>query len=166
MKSEREIWKLLSNRTFIGDVLRYFTSLEFELNAVIAQYFIRSDRYEDAMEVLLPELSLGRKLELLTRLPIRKSLLSYQRAISGLRRFQRVRNIVAHNPHISFSKAKSLSNDGNYRQILHEYPKGMQEEFKLTRRSLSRLLRVREFRNPQSNEVINTWTIWFKNWLG
>ena len=60
MKSDREIWELFCNRTFVGDVLRYSALLEFELNAVIAQYFIRSDRYEDAVQILLPELSFGR----------------------------------------------------------------------------------------------------------
>ena len=165
MKSEHEVWRLLSDSEFVGDVLRYFTQLEFDLNALLSQYFIRSDRYKIAMDLLLPELSFGRKIDLFTNLPIRKTLLSYERAISGLRRFQKIRNLVAHNPHISRSMAKKIAADGNLRQIIHGYPEGMIDEYRLTRRSLSRLLRVREFKNPESNEVISTWAIFLENWL-
>ena len=163
MKKYFEVVKLFSDRIFVWDVLRFSTLLEFELNGVLTQYFIRSDRYESAMEFLLPELSFGRKIDLLTRISIRKSLLSYQRAVTGLRKFQKIRNIVAHSPILSTSKAKSLSKDGNYKRIIHEYPEGMQEEWWLTSRSLLRLLRVREFKNQQSDEVINLMMIRIKD---
>jgi hypothetical protein len=165
MKSYREIWELFYDHTFVGNVLRYSTLLEFELNALIAQYFIRSDRYEYAMEELLPELTFGKKIDILTHLPVRKSLSSYQQAISGLRRFQKIRNIVAHNPSVSLSKAKLFSNDGNFKQMLQEYPTGMQQEYRQTLRALSRLLKIREFRNAQSNKAIDSQTISLRNWL-
>jgi hypothetical protein len=165
MKTESEIWHLFSDRKFIGSILRHTTLLEFELNGLLAQYFIRSDRYEEAMELLLPELSFGRKIDLFKRLPIRKSLKSYQTAISGLRRFQRIRNIVAHTPHISRSRSKEFTKDGNYKRILHDYPEGTLDEFRNTSRSLTRLLRVKEFINPNTEEVLEPMMIWLDNWL-
>jgi hypothetical protein len=165
MKSDGEIWQLFYDSTFVGDVMRYSTLLEFALNAVIAQYYIRSDRYEEAMEDLLPELSFGKKLDLLTHLPIRKKLSSYQKAISGIRQFLKIRNIVAHNPSISQSRVKQLSKDDSCKKILQEYPEGMKEVYYLTSIALSRLLKVRELRNPQNNEVIDSMSISFLKWI-
>ena len=165
MRSDREIWYLFSDSSFVGDVLRKTTQLEFDLDAVLTQYFIRSDRFEAAMELLLPELTFGRKIDLLTHLPLRKSLLSYGRAIEGLRKFQRIRNIVAHSPHVSFSTAKKLARDGNYKRLLHDYPEGLLAEFGQTARSLIRLLRVREFQDPSSGDVVDHFGLFLRQWL-
>lgn len=165
MKSYLAIWELFFNAEFVGNVLRFSTLLEFELNALIAQYYVRSDRYEFAIEELLSELSFGKKIDILSNLPIRKSLSSYRQGVSGLRRFQKIRNVIAHNPSVSKSKAKLLSTDGNFKRMLQEYPEGMQLEYRLTLRSLSRLIRTREFRNPHSNKVVDSEWISLKNWL-
>jgi len=166
MSTDREIWFLFSSSQFVGDVLRQTTRLEFDLDTVLAQYFIRSDRYEAAMEFLIPEISFGRKIDLFSNLQIRKSLLSYRRSIAGLRKFQKIRNIIAHSPHVSFTKAKKLARDGNYRKMLHGFPDGMLEESNGTARSLSRLLRVREFRNPFSADAIDAIDFSLRLWMG
>ena len=88
---EYRIKKLFSDKEFVGNVLQWSTRLEFWLECVLVQYFCRADRQRLSLEELLPEVTFSRKIELLSRLRIRKRVSSHRAAVRGLRRFRRVR---------------------------------------------------------------------------
>ena len=159
MSIEHKVRDLFSDSEFVGNVIRYSTFLEFDLDCVLCQYFIREDRIDDGLDLLLSEFTFGRKIGLLTNLPIRKSLISYQRSISGLRRFQRIRNLVAHDWTINISKVRKLLECKQYDDLLIDYPDGMKRAFRVTRRALCRLIRVKEFKNPHKPSGIQRLSI-------
>jgi hypothetical protein len=145
---ERKIKDLFVKKEFIGEVLRFTILLEFELDCLLAQYFIREDRIDDGLAMLISNLAFNAKIEVFAKLPVRKSVKSFPKAVTGLRRFRKIRNIAAHSFAISSSEVSNLLHGAEYKRMLAEYPEGLQEYFDETRRSLWRLRRVKEFLGP------------------
>jgi hypothetical protein len=161
MLSEPEIKNLFINEDFIGNTIRWTNFLEFSLNCAISQYFIRADRQVESIETLLPEISFGRRVELLYRLPIRKAVQSRTLAVAGLKRFQRVRNLVAHHWILTNKQMTKLISDPQIHKMLSGYPDSMKKDFQRTRHYLAILLRAREFRDPNSKNKIDPDRIMF-----
>lgn len=141
--TERKVRSLFSNRSFVGDVIRYAALLEFDVDSLLAQYFLREGRIEDGMSLLIRNLTFSEKVETLAKLPVRASVISFARAVSGLRRFRRIRNLAAHNWTISSQEAKKLMDGVEYRRMLVDYPAGLRGDFDATRNYLERLSRVK-----------------------
>lgn len=152
----RKVQNLFSNRDFVGDVIKFTALLEFELDCLLAQYFLREDRIEDGMVFLISNLTFNNKVETLAKLQIRKSVESFPRAISGLRRFRKIRNIAAHSWIISLSDAKNLLGGIEYQRMLLDYPDGLSKEFDETRKCLWRLARVKEFLGVNGKKTVDS----------
>lgn len=153
---DRKVKDLFSDSNFIGDVLRFTALLEFELDCLLAQYFLREDRVEDGMTFLISNLNFNSKVETLAKLKIRKSIESFPRAIAGLRRFRKIRNIAAHSWTVSFSDARNLLGGVEYQKMLLDYPKGLSKEFNETRKCLWRLARVKEFLGANGKRTVDS----------
>jgi hypothetical protein len=159
--SSNEIKKLFSDKEFVGNTIRWATSLEFYLDCVLAQYFIRADRQMEALDTLISEVSFGRKIEMLSRLLIRKKVRSRPLAVAGLKRFQRVRNLVAHHWIVSTNQVTKLLEQPELYRMLSGYPNSMQNEFRRTRHYLSHFLIARELRDPNSKHRIKPTDLMF-----
>jgi hypothetical protein len=153
--TERRVQDLFSDNESIGDVVRFTALLDFELDCLLAQYFVREDRINEGMSLLIANLNFGGKVETLARLPVRKSVASFQRAVTGLRRFRRVRNTAAHRWTISLPEVRGLLNGVEYKKMLVDYPVGLREDFNETRKCLWRLSRVREFLGVDGKRTVN-----------
>lgn len=153
---ERKVKELLSDRNFIGDVIRFTALLEFELDCLLAQYFLREDRIEEGMAFMISNLNFSSKVETLAKLQVRKSVGSFPRAVSGLRRFRKIRNIAAHSWTMSFSEARNLLGGVEYQKMLLDYPNGLYKEFNETRKCLWRLARVKEFLGPSGKKTVDS----------
>lgn len=127
--TERKLKDLFSNRDFIGDVIRYTALLEFDADCLLAQYFLREDRIDEGISLLIGNLNFNAKVETLAKLPVRKSVTSFTRAVAGLRRFRRIRNIAAHNWAVPSSEVKNLFNGAEYKKMLVDYPGSLREDF-------------------------------------
>lgn len=157
MSTESRVKSLFSNRDFVGVVIRYTALLEFELDGLLAQYFLREDRIEVGISLLIRHLSFGDKVGTLAKLPIRKPLVSFRRAVVGLRRFQRIRNTAAHSWTISSAEVKRLLSGAEYnRRMLEDYPAGLDQEFMSTRDALERLSRVKDLRGPGGKRTVDS----------
>ncbi len=156
MLTESKVKSLFSNRDFVGAVIRYTALLEFELDGLLAQYFLREDRIEGGISLLIPHLRFDDKVGILAKLPIRKPLTSFTRAVVGLRRFQRIRNIAAHSWTISSAQIKRLLSGAEYRRMLEDYPAGLDQEFMSTRDSLERLSRVKDLLGPGGKRTVDS----------
>ena len=148
MNNPQEIRSLFSTNEFVGTVLRFTTVLETNVDFLLTQYFIRDDRIEAGMSLLLSDFAFSRKVELLASLPIRNGLKSRNSAVTGLRHFRRIRNIVAHNWTISQSEVSRLLQVEGLNKMLLEYPDEMWKSFRKTRDSLNRLINTKDFANP------------------
>jgi hypothetical protein len=146
MKSPHELKSLFYEPGFIGEVLRYATLLECELDTLLSLYFCRKERVKIALERLMPELSLHAKIEMLSAIPIRKTTRSYATAISRLRAFRRLRNLVAHQWTVSVTEIEALCKNNDIAAMLHGYPASMNKEFRSCRHAVERLTQTREFR--------------------
>ncbi len=154
--NERKVKDLFSDSNFIGDVLRFTALLEFELDCLLAQYFLREDRIEDGLTFLISSLNFNSKVETLAKLRIRKSIDSFPRAIAGLRRFRKIRNIAAHNWTVSFSDVRNIMGGVEYQKMLLDYPIGLKKEFYETRKCLWRLARVKEFLDVNGKRTVDS----------
>jgi hypothetical protein len=154
--TERKVKDLFSNHEFVGDVVRYTALLEFELDCLLAQYFLREDRIDEGMSLLISNLNFGSKVEILAKLPVRESVRSFHRAVTGSRRFRRIRNIAAHRWTMSFSEVKDLLNGVEYKLMLVDYPVGLRKDFNGTRSCLSRLSRVKEFLSVDGKKTVDS----------
>jgi hypothetical protein len=143
MLTEEQIWRLFSKPEFVGAVLRLAALLEYDLDSLLCAYFIRPDRLESALELLFADVTVGRKLEMLRKLPVPKQLTSYRKAVAGLSRFQRIRNIAAHQWSVPRRTVHMLLEDRGFRDLLARYPEGLQEDFRATRASIWRLRRTK-----------------------
>jgi len=145
MKSLRTIEKLFYDEEFIGSVLRRSTALEFELGQVICQYFCQKRRATIALEKVIECMSWNTKIRLLTELPIRKTTKSYGLAVSNLRSFKRIRNLVAHQWCLSSKEVEKLYKNQHIARILDGYPETMSQSFRECTTALYRLRRTKEF---------------------
>jgi hypothetical protein len=151
-----KIKKLFSNPDFVGNVIRYTALLEFEVDCLLAQYFLRVDRIDEGISLLIEDLRFGAKVDTLAELPVRKSVASFGRAIAGLRRFGRVRNLAAHSWTVSSREVKKLLGGTEYKRMLMDYPGSLCEEFIATRTAVERLSRVGEFLGAGGRKIVDS----------
>jgi len=144
MITDSELAALFASPAFVGTVLRFGSFLDYDLDCLIAIYFARGDRLNTALDLLLPELTFGRKIELLRKLPLRHAK-SHRDAIASLKAFQKLRNLAAHSWTVSRAKARELLSDQAIRALFVTYPVSLETGFRLTRRRLTRLRQSKAF---------------------
>jgi hypothetical protein len=157
MITGEEVQALFRDEAFRGSLLFRAAQLEFDLGCLLCAYFIRADRYDEAMDGLLRDLPFGRKIEIAKRLPLNKTVKSYGVALTGLVAFQRLRNVAAHQWSVSLSAARQLLTDARCRAILDvpdsttrlhsrqsSRPDGLTREYRATSSALSQLVRTKE----------------------
>jgi hypothetical protein len=142
--SEQSLARLFSQPAFAGNLLRCAAFLEDELDILLTVYFIRSERTDAAQDLLLRELTFGRKIELLRKLPLGTST-SKKTALEALRTFQRLRNVAAHHSLIFVEKTRELLKDQGVRALFANYPTSFEKAFHAGRRSLVRLRKTKAF---------------------
>jgi hypothetical protein len=86
----------------------------------------------------------SRKIDLLARLPIPKRLKSRKAALAGLRRFNELRNLIAHNYIVRTERVRVLMKDPAKRAMFAGLP-GIEGDEKATSRALWRLCRTAAF---------------------
>jgi hypothetical protein len=131
---------------FIAEVLKNTSLLEDDLDFTLALYFCGPGRHFTFMETVGLQMQFNTKIRILENIQTRKNLKSRIQAITGLRRFQRIRNLVAHPILIRPSKIQSLCDDIETRGMILNFPAAMNEEFRKVRRSLYHLTRSREWK--------------------
>ena len=156
MVKEIQIRDILTSTDFLGKIVATSVNLETSIDALLCRYFIREDRDYDAINILFGSITMGRKIETLRKLPTRKSLLSYKRTIEGVRGFQRLRNLVAHNTFIPKSEIKKLRKDSFTKKLLSNYPQSYYDAQVETTDAIKRLIRTKEF---QRGDVKNSETL-------
>ena len=162
MLSDYEVRELFSDKEFIGTILRLSSLLEMSLDCALAQYFVRDDRIQEGLDLILSEMTFSKKIEILAKLPIRRNIVSHKKAIVRLRRFRRIRNIAAHSWALSISETRKLLNNSEYKAILRDYPNGTKREFQSARDSLHRLLRTKEFLNSNLEKSLDPYILNFE----
>lgn len=130
---------------FVADVLRNTALLEEDLDFTVALYFCANGRHFPFMELVSSQLRFNSKIHILETVPARKSLKSRVHALAGLRRFQKIRNAVAHHALLRPSRIQSMCGDIVLKSMILNYPARLDEEFHTTRRSLYHLTRSREW---------------------
>jgi hypothetical protein len=144
MITDSELARLFASPPFVGTVLRYGSFLDYDLDCLLAIYFARGDRLNDALDLLIPELTFGRKIDVLRRLPL-KHTKAHGDALAALRAFQKIRNLAAHSWTVSRAKCRDLLSDPSVRGLFVDYPTSLEAGFKLTRRRLVRLRQSKAF---------------------
>jgi hypothetical protein len=138
MLSDRQLTHLFGNPVFVGTILQYTSMLEYDIDCLLALYISRPDRVDFVLDVVLPELTFNRKLEVFKQLPL-KHTKAHGATIVALRGFQRVRNVAAHRWTVSVTTLRQLLQDQHVRPLFTDFPKSLHANFSLTRRRLTRL---------------------------
>lgn len=131
---------------FIAEILKSTSLLEDDLDFTLALYFCGPGRHFTFMETVSQQMQFNTKIKILENIQTRKNLKSHIQAIAGLRRFQRIRNLVAHPILVKRSKVQNLCDDIQARRMILHFPGAMTEEFRKVRRSLYHLTRSREWK--------------------
>src|SRR5664279_4125864 len=71
MLSDRQLTHLFGNPVFVGTILQYTSMLEYDIDCLLALYISRPDRVDFVLDVVLPELTFNRKLEVFKQLPLK-----------------------------------------------------------------------------------------------
>lgn len=71
MITDSELAQLFASPAFVGTVLRYGSFLDYDLDCLLTVYFARPDRLNEALDLLIPELAFGRKIDVLRKLPLK-----------------------------------------------------------------------------------------------
>jgi hypothetical protein len=141
-----EAQEQLAKPEFVAEVLKETCNLEEDLDFALSLYFCGPGRHFTFMGIVSSHIQFSAKIKMLEDIPARKSLKSRVQAITGLRRFQRIRNIVAHTILARPSKVRNLCDDETIRGMVLQYPQKMEEEFRRVRNSLYHLTRSREWK--------------------
>lgn len=141
--TESVVSRAFVDAAFRGRIIRYATLLEYALEGTLALYFVRPERIDEIRDLLLTEIQLGRKIELLQKLPIPASR-SKSAALDGLRAFQRLRNVAAHRWHVKREDARELLKNTTVARMIAN-PETFETVFRRTRRGLERIRRTRAF---------------------
>jgi hypothetical protein len=139
--------------------------LEDDLDFALALYFCGSGRHFPFIEIVSARTSLNSKIRILESIPARKNLKSRVQALEGLRRFQRIRNIVAHQILLRPSKVKAACGDPQVRAMLLEFPRRVTEEFRITRRSLYHITRSKEWKPDPAAKKPDKFDQIYHRWL-
>jgi hypothetical protein len=158
-----EAQKNLRKAEVVADILKWTSLLEEDLDFTLALYFCGPSRHFTFMDVLSSQIQFNAKLKALESIPARKNLKSRVQAISGLRRFQRMRNMVAHPILLRPSKVQSLCEDAVSKAMVLNFPSATTEEFRRVRRSLDHLTRSREWKPDLTAKKPNKFDQ-FLNW--
>ena len=140
-----EILKLLGKEEFAGLVLRHTSLLEFDLDVLLCQYFIRKDRVIEAMSNLLSLLNLSNKIEILKSISAKKNEKTRLTIITNLQAFRKVRNIVAHRWTINTTDAEMLIKNSTIKAMLKDYPQSLRASFCMTRSAIAELIKSEEY---------------------
>jgi|ERR1039458_7984083 hypothetical protein len=141
-----EAQEQLSKADFVADVLKRTSLLEEDLDFTLSLYFCGPGRHFTYIDIVSSHMQFNAKIKIFESIPVRKNLKSRVQALSGLRRFQRIRNTVAHPILVRPSKVQALCDDQIIRAILLQFHKPIEAEFRCVRRSLDHITRSREWR--------------------
>lgn len=159
-----EAQKQLEAADFVADVLRRTALLEEDLDFTIALFFCAGGRHFPFMELVSSQLRFNSKIHVLETIPARKTLRSRAQALAGLRRFQKVRNSVAHSALLRPSKIQSMCADSVVKSMILDYPARLTDEFQTTRRSLYHLTRSREWRPNAKTDAPTRLDLFMESW--
>ena len=150
-----EAQERLAKSEFVTDILKRTSLLEEDLDFTLSLYFCAPGRHFTFMDIVSSHMQFNTKLKILESIPVRKKLKSRVQAISGLRRFQRIRNMVAHPILVRPSKVQSLCDDPIIKAMVLQFQKPVEVEFRCVRRSLDHLTHSREWRPDLSAKKPN-----------
>jgi len=139
-----ELFTLLMKDEVRGKIIRDAASLEDTMGLAIIFYFTTSKRFEVFEELLLNRLGFEAKISILERIPYKRKYKSLEH-LNILRHLQRVRNIVAHNWHISDYPKKMKTESWSY--LFENWPTTYQEEVRKVNKALGRIIDTKEFSN-------------------
>jgi hypothetical protein len=136
----------------VAQILKSTSLLEDDLDFALALYFCGPGRHFPFIEIVCSQTPLNTKIKTLEAIPARKALKSRVQALAGLRRFQRIRNIVAHQILLRPSKIKTICDDTQIRSMLIHFPQRLDEEFQSTRRGLYHITRSKEWKPDSTSK--------------
>jgi hypothetical protein len=157
MTTDDDIYRAIKERMrepeFIAEVLKCAALIEGDMDACLCLYFAASGKHFDFVDHICGRLRYEAKVQLIENLPVRKNLKSRALALDGLRRIQKVRNLVAHPAFIPGSKIRALQKDALIQQMILQFPARFSGVFRDARRGLYYLSRSKEWRpNTESSK--------------
>jgi hypothetical protein len=142
-----------SSPIFVAEVLKQTSLLEDDLDFTLSLYFCAPGRHFSFIEIVTSQLQFSTKLRILETISVRKYLKSRMQAVTGLRRFQRIRNMVAHPILLRPSKIQTMCEDADIRRMILGFPDTLTDEFRKVRRSMYHLTRSREWKPDPSAKM-------------
>lgn len=121
---------------FIAEVLKCAALIEGDMDACLCLYFAAPGKHFEFVDHICGRLRYEAKVQLIESLPVRKNLKSRGLALDGLRRMQKIRNLVAHASFIPGSKIRALQKDPLIEEMILQFPERFIQVFRDARRGL------------------------------
>lgn len=141
MKKE-ELFELLNKDEIRGKIIRDAANLEDTMGLALTFYFTTNKRYLEFEELILNRLGFEAKVSILEKLPYKKRYKSLE-YLPIIRHIQRVRNIVAHDWHVSDYPRKLKSESWAY--LFEQWPISYETAVKKADTALGRIINTNEF---------------------
>lgn len=136
-----KLYDLLNKDEVRGKIIRDAARLEDTMGLAITFYFTTNKRYSVFEELVLNRLGFEAKVSILEKIPYKKKYKSLDH-LSVIRHLQRVRNIVAHDWHVSDYPKKMKSESWSY--LFEDWPVSYEKAVKKADSALGRILNTNE----------------------
>lgn len=143
------IERLLNSDEVAGRIVKDVAIFDMYLGVLIGIYFAPSSRYHIFQRILGQRMTFSHKVEALAKISFRRRYRSLL-VIPQLRRFNRLRNLVAHKHFIGHWDIQELTSDHELMPILLAFPGAHRREVKLVLHRLRLLSSLAEFAHGPS----------------
>ena len=140
--NKEELFELLNKDEVRGKIIRDAARLEDTMGLAITFYFTTNKRYLEFEELVLNRLGFEAKISILEKIPYKKRYKSLDH-LAVVRHVQRVRNIVAHDWHVS-DFPKKLKSEG-WAYLFKQWPESYDAAVKKADNALGRIINTNEF---------------------
>lgn len=137
--NKQQLQVFLASDETAGRIIRDVAELEWEVDLLLTRYFTAHERFTEFSEIILSRFSFNQKIDILSKMSLPRKMKSQPNAVKSLRKFLKLRNMLAHSSYITDEDIHSIYSDNEIIRILADYPKSYKAEVLATKNRLNRL---------------------------